>query len=206
MKLYTHPTAPNPRRVHVYLAEKNIEIERGEVDLMAGEHKTPEFLKKNLNGQIPVLELDDGSCISESISICRYFEALHSQPSLFGETPEQIGQIDMHLRRIELGLGRQVSTSWVNGPIVAKVAKGRFKQIPEAKVQSDAVVNAYYYRLDVELAERSMMAGDEYSIADISAMCVIDFAAQLVDLAPDASLKNISRWREAVGSRKSANA
>lgn len=206
MKLYDHPTAPNPRRVHVFLAEKNIQIERINVDMLKAEHKTPDFLQKNLNGQIPVLELDDGSCISESVSICRYLEALHPAPALFGDSPRAIGRIDMHLRRIELLLGRNVSVSWVNGPIVAKIAKGRFTQIPEAKVQSDAAVLAYYERLDKELGERRMIAGDCFSIADITAMCIIDFAEQMVDLKPDEGLTNLAKWRDSVASRPSASA
>ncbi len=214
MKLYDHPGAPNPRRVRVFLAEKNIEVERVTISLEKGEHKSAEFLQKNINGQIPVLELDDGTCISESISICRYFEALHPKPSLFGETAVDIARIDMHQRRIELGLGRNISVSWVNGPVVAKMLANRkegsaglgFTQIPEAKVQSDAAVRAYYQRLDGELAERQMIAGDNYSVADITAMCLIDFAEQLVALAPDTGLKNIARWREDVASRPSARA
>lgn len=206
MKLYDHPTAPNPRRVRVYLAEKDIDVERVEVDIMALEHKSPEFLEKNLNGQIPVLELDDRECISESVSICRYFEALHPTPPLFGTTAAEIARIDMHLRRIELQLGRAVSTSWVNGPVVAKIAAGRFTQIPEAKRQADAATHAYYERLDGELAERAMIAGDAYSIADVTAMCVIDFAAAMVALAPDPRLANLARWRAAVAERPSAQA
>ncbi|MEJ6670485.1 MAG: glutathione S-transferase N-terminal domain-containing protein, partial [Pseudomonadales bacterium] len=115
MKLYSHATAPNPRRVNVFIIEKNLEIETVKVDMQAGEHKAPEFLAKNLNGQIPVLELDDGSHLSESVSICRYLEALNPEPALFGTTPAEMGRIDMHMRRIELMLGRNVSTSWVNG-------------------------------------------------------------------------------------------
>lgn len=206
MKLYDHPTAPNPRRVHVYLAEKGIQVERVNIDMQKGEHKAPEFIEKNLNGQIPVLELDDGTHISESISICRYFEALHPTPSMFGATPEAVGRIDMHLRRIELLLGRNVSTSWVNGPIVAKIAKGRFVQIPEAKKQSDAAVNAYYQRMDAELGSRAMLAGDDYSVADITAMVTIDFAELMVDLKPDEQLLNLARWRAEVASRPSAKA
>ena len=206
MKLYDHPTAPNPRRVRVFLAEKDIQIERVSVDLQANEHKTPEFLQKNMNGQIPVLELDDGTCISESIAICRYFEAIHPEPSLFGVTAREIARIEMHMRRIELGLGRNIGVSWINGPIVAQIAAGRFTQIPEAKAQSDTAVNAYYEQLDGELAGREMIAGDEFSAADISAMCVIDFAEQLVDLKPDEDLSNLARWREQVGSRPSASA
>jgi glutathione S-transferase len=206
VKLYDHPTAPNPRRVHVYLAEKGIELERINIDMQKGEHKAPEFIDKNLNGQIPVLELDDGTYISESISICRYFEALHPTPSMFGATPAAIGRIDMHLRRVELLLGRNVSTSWVNGPIVARIAKGRFVQIPEAKEQSDAAVKAYYRRMDSELGMRAMLAGNDYSVADITAMVTIDFAEQMVDLKPDEQLLNLARWRAEVGSRPSATA
>jgi len=109
LKLYDYTTAPNPRRVRVYIAEKGIEVEKVNVDIMAGEHKTPEFLNKNINGQIPVLELDDGTCISESVSICRYLEAIHPEPPLFGATPVEIARIDMHLRRIELQLFRSSS-------------------------------------------------------------------------------------------------
>ena len=206
MKLYDHPTAPNPRRVRVYLAEKGIDVERVNVDIMTLEHKTPEFIQKNLNGQIPVLELDDGNCISESVSICRYLEALHPTPSMFGSTPLEIAKIDMHLRRVELQLGRSVSTSWVNGPVVAKMAAGRFKQIPEAKEQSDAATHAYYERLDGELGERPMLAGNTYSMADITAMCIIDYAEQMVALAPSADLSNLARWRAEVKARPSADA
>jgi glutathione S-transferase len=206
LKLYDHPTAPNPRRVRVYLAEKGIEVERVNVDIMSLEHKTPEFIEKNLNGQIPVLELDDGDCISESVSICRYLEALHPAPALFGSTPLEVAKIDMHLRRVELQLGRSVSTSWVNGPVVAKVAAGRFIQIPEAKEQSDAATRAYYERLDSELSARAMIAGSTYSIADITAMCVIDFAEQMVALAPSPDLSNLARWRAEVAARPSATA
>ena len=206
MKLYSHATAPNPRRVNVFIIEKNLEIETVKVDMQAGEHKAPEFLAKNLNGQIPVLELDDGSHLSESVSICRYLEALNPEPALFGTTPAEMGRIDMHMRRIELMLGRNVSTSWVNGPVVARLAKGSFKQIPEAKLQSDDNVRAYYKRLDAELAARRMIAGDTYTMADITAMCVIDFAEQLVALSPDDQLLNLARWRNEVGKRPSAKA
>ena len=202
MKLYDHPTAPNPRRVHVFLAEKGLKIERVNVDMQKREHKAESFMQMNPNGQIPVLELDDGSFISESISICRYLEALHPSPSMFGETAADIGRIDMHLRRVELLLGRNVSTSWVNGPIVGKM--GIVVQIPEAKVQSDAFVCAFYKRMDKELAVSRMIAGEEYSIADITAMVTIDFAELLVNLKPDENLSHLARWRAEVAARPSA--
>jgi glutathione S-transferase len=204
MKLFDHPTAPNPRRVHVYLAEKGLEIERVNVDMQKREHKAESFMQMNPIGQIPVLELDHGTYLSESISICRYLEALHPSPPMFGKSAADIGHIDMHLRRIELLLMRNVGTSWVNGPIVGKM--GIVVQIPEAKTQSDAFVHGYYKRMDKELAGSHMIAGDEYSIADITAMVTIDFAEQLVNLKPDENLSHLARWRAEVAARPSATA
>ena len=214
MKLYDFQSAPNPRRVRVYLAEKGISFgPEGDVDItlvntdiMTGAHKTPEFLEKNDNGQIPVLELDDGTCITESLSICRYLEALYPQTPLFGTDPVSMALIDVQLRRIELQLFRSIGTSWVNGPVVAKVAAGRFKQIPEAKEQSDAATHAYYRKLDKLLANQAMMVGDEYTVVDTTAMCMIDFAATMVGLPPDTSLEHLGRWLESVRGRPSAQA
>ena len=206
MKLYEMTAAPNPRRVRIYLAEKGIAVPLVQVDMRKGEHKTPEFLRKNPSGKIPVLELDDGTCIAESVAICRYFEALHPTPALFGATPKQIGRIDMVNRQLEFELLGQVGVSWVNGPIVAQMAPGRFKQNPQAKEASDAAVRSFYRRLDAELASREFMCDDAYSIADITGMVTIDFAASLVDLKPDPALSNLWRWHTAVSSRPSAKA
>ncbi len=206
MKLYEMTTAPNPRRVRIFLAEKDIDVPFVQIDMRKGEHKTPEFLKKNPSGKIPVLELDDGTCIAESVAICRYFEALHPHPSLFGATPKALGRIEMANRQLEFELFNQVGVSWVNGPVVAQMAPGRFKQNPQAKQASDAAVGRFYQRLDDELADHEYMADDAYSIADITALCTIDFAASLVDLKPDESLANLWRWHAAVSGRPSAKA
>ncbi len=206
MKLYEMTAAPNPRRVRIFLAEKGITVPFVQVDMRKGEHKAPEFLKKNPSGKIPVLELDDGTCIAESVAICRYFEALHPKPSLFGATPKELGRIEMANRQLELELLSQVGVSWVNGPIVAQMAPGRFKQNPQAKATSDAAVRSFYQRLDGELASREYMADNAYSIADITGLVTIDFAGSLVDLKPDSSLKNLWRWHAAVSSRPSAKA
>src|SRR4029078_6463402 len=128
MRLHELTPAPNPRRVRIFLAEKGVRIPRVHVDVFAGANRTPEFLKKNPSGKIPVLELDDGTCIAESVAICRYFEALHPKPSLFGAPPKELGRIEMANRQLELELLSQVGVSWVNGPIVAQMAPGRFKQ------------------------------------------------------------------------------
>lgn len=206
MKLYDSTGAPNPRRVRVFLAEKGIAVPLVQVDMRSGEHKTAEFLKKHPSGKIPVLELDDGACIGESVAICRYFEAVQPEPNLFGRTPVELGTIEMYNRILEFELLSQVGTSWVNGPVVAKLAAGRFRQIPEAKAQSDAAVERFYARLDRELGEREYMAGDRYTIADITGLCVIDFAASLVGLKPDTGLANLWRWHAAVSARPSAAA
>lgn len=206
MKLYDSTGAPNPRRVRVFLAEKGITVPLQQVDMAHREHKSPAFLARNPSGKIPVLELDDGTCIAESVSICRYFEALQPEPNLFGRTPAEIGRIDMFNRFLELELLSNVGTSWVNGPVVARLFKGALQQIPAAKERSDGLVNAFYTRLDAELAGREFMAGDRYSVADVTGLCVIDFAGSLVGLRPDAGLSNLWRWHAAVSARPSATA
>ncbi|MDA0979203.1 MAG: glutathione S-transferase family protein [Proteobacteria bacterium] len=199
MKLYDYPGAPNPRRVKIFIAEKALDIEIINCDMSKGEHKTPGFLEKNPSGKIPVLELDDGRCIPESFAICRYLEAICPEPNLFGRDPFEQAFIEARNRMIEFELWSQIGTSWVNGPIVARM--GLFKQIPEAKAASDRHVERYYERLNREFADSKWVAGDRYTIADISLLTAIDFAAAMVSLKPDASLKHLWRWHEQVSSR-----
>jgi len=206
MKLYDMTRAPNPRRVRIFAAEKGIGLELVPVDMASGEHKTPEFLEKHPSGKIPALETDDGRFIGESVAICRYLEALHAEPNLFGATPYELGRIDMHNRILEFELWGPLGTSWVNGPVVAKMAPGRFRQIPEAKAASDKAVNAFYARMDRELAERPYQAGDRYTIADITALVAVDFARSMVGLAPDPGLENLWAWHARVSARPSAGA
>jgi glutathione S-transferase len=206
MKLYDVTAAPNPRRVRIFLAEKGITVPMVQVDMRKGEHKAADFMLKNPSGKVPVLELDDGTCIAESVAICRYFEALHPAPSLFGATPVALGRIEMANRQLEFELSAPIGAAWVNGPIVAQMAPGRFKQNPQAKETGEAAARSMYKRLDRELGQHQFMADDAYSIADITALCMIDFAAAMVDLKPDASLTNLWRWHADVASRPSAKA
>ena len=205
MKLYTYASAPNPRRVHIYLAEKGIEVELQTVDILKRENRTPAFLANvNVMGGLPVLELDDGSHIAESIAICRYFEALHPEPSLFGSSPQEIGTTDMWLRRIELNFMVPVGMVWIHGsPLTRAVVKN---QIPEVAEQNRRVVESYFGFLDQQLASREFIAGDRYSIADITALCTLDFAANLNALAHAPELAHLSRWHAAVSARPSASA
>ncbi len=205
MKLYDVKTAPNPRRVRVFLAEKGIDVPTVQVDMRRGEHRSAEFLRRNPSGKVPVLELDDGTCIAESVAICRYFEAVQPDPPLFGADPVEIGRVDMANRQLEFELLGPVGQAWVNGPVVAKLLPDR-EQIPAAKAQGERAARAFYRRLNDQLADRPFVAGDAFSVADITALCVIDFAAELVDLRPDDELAHLWRWHGAMAARPSAAA
>lgn len=202
MKLYDYQGAPNPRRVKIFAAEKGIDLELVNCDMAKREHKTPEFLKKNPSGKIPVLELEDGRCISESVAICRYLESIKPEPNLFGDDAFEMAHIESRNRHIELELWTQVGTSWVNGPIVGSM--GIFEQIAGAKTASDKNVNSFYKRLDREFSLSRFVAGERYTIADITLLSAIDFATQMVDLKPDTSLDNLYRWHGEVSARPSS--
>jgi glutathione S-transferase len=151
-----------------------------------------------------VLELDDGTHIAESVAICRYFEALHPEPSLFGRTPAEIGRIDMWNRRIEMTLMMPVGLVWLHGsPLTKAVVKN---QIPEMAEQARGMVRNAFSFLDAQLAQRAFIAGDAYSMADILALTTLDFAGQLNQLHPGAEQKNLLRWYAEVSARPSARA
>ena len=201
MKLYDFPKAPNPRRVKIFAHEKDIELELINCDMTKREHKTPEFLTKNPSGKIPVLELDNGECISESVAICRYLEYLKPEPNLFGSSAYEIAFIESRNRHIEFELWTQIGISWINGPIVGSL--GLFDQIPDAKVASDKNVKSFYQRLDHEFDSNHFVAGERFTIADITLISAIDFASDMVELKPEEDLKNLLRWRNEVSSRPS---
>jgi glutathione S-transferase len=201
VKLYSFPSAPNPRRVLIFAAEKDLQLEVVNVDLRGGETKTVEFLSKNPSGKIPVLELPDGTCISETVAICRYLEALAPNPNLFGTDPLETALIEAHHRHIEFELHPNIGAAWVNGPIVA--AMGMVEPIEAQRLRGAALTRKYYERMNEELASRSYLAGDRFTVADISALCMIDFAGALVDLKPDEDLTNLWAWHRLVSDRPS---
>ncbi len=176
MKLYGERNpAPNPRKVRIYLAEKGIALEEERVPLMKRAHKAPEFLKKNSLGQVPVLELDDGTCISESVAICRYFEELHPTPPLFGADARERALVEMWTRRAEFRLWNPMSQVWIHAdPRTAAVVPRQFTEFGE--MNRKVVANAMRW-LDSELADgRDFLAGANYSVADIVLLCGVDFA------------------------------
>ena len=204
MKLYDFPNAPNPKRVKIFANEKGIELELVVCDMRREEHKSSEFLKKNPSGKIPVLELEDGRCIPESVAICRYLEAIFPEPNLLGASPFELGHIESRNRHIEFEMWREIGISWVNGPIVAQL--GLVKQIPEAKAASDVAARNYFERLDREFAQNAYVAGDRFTIADITLYTAIEFASTMVDLKPESSLENLNAWYQSVGARPSVTA
>jgi len=205
MRLFTLPQAPNPRRVHIFLAEKGVEVPCEMVDVMRGESRTPEFLeKRNPLGGIPVLELDDGSHIAESVAICRYFEELHPEPPLFGKGPEETARIEMWSRRVELKGMQAVGQVWIHGSPLTRRANPN--QIAEAAELNRKLAHRFYDFLDASLAKTPCIAGDSFTIADILALTVIDFAARLVELPYDAGLSNLAAWHARVNERPSVRA
>ena len=204
MKLYQYTLSPNSRRVRIFIAEKGVELPFIHVDITRGESHIPEYLKINPMGAVPVLELDDGSYIAESVAICRYFEALQPEPSLFGVAPLEIARIEMWQRRIELKWYMPATMFWLHS---SPVNAARIKQIPEWAEQNREAVSKFLGWLDGEMAHREYVAGDKFSIADILAFTAsMDQSKPTVGLNFDPALKNLARWHARVSSRPSANA
>ena len=200
--MYDFTLAPSPRRVRIFLAEKGIEVPLVQVDIMKNANRTPEFYKKNPSGSIPVLELDDGSCIAESVAICRYFEELQPEPALFGVGARERAIVEMWNRRIELGIFAPVGHVWSH---LSEVAKGRGRRIAEfGEIQKRAATDRIPW-LDEELEDREFVAGDRFSIADITTLCMIDFA-RTVDIRIQPDQTNLARWYHSVSGRPSAKA
>ena len=203
MILYGTPNpAPNPRCVRIFLAEKGIDLPETNVDMRKGEHKAPEFLAKNSLGQVPTLELDDGTIIAETVAICRYFEEIQPEPSLFGRTAKEKANVDMWVRRIEFQLMNPIGMVWVHAhPLTAQfIAQHReFGDSNKPRVES-----AMRW-LDKELDGRDFIAGDAYSMADICALSSIDFA-DWIDLKIPDDCARLKAWHARVSARPSAKA
>jgi glutathione S-transferase len=203
MKFYDSAMAPNPRRVRIFLAEKGIEPPTTvQVDLGKAENREQAFRKKNPLGTVPVLELDDGTCISESVAICRYFEEQQPEPQLLGRDPVDKAIVEMWQRRMELEVLMPSAGSFRN---THDFFKGRIEQVPEYGEVCKRTCLARLAWLDTELADREFIAGDRYTIADITAMVGIDFGRVTgIRIADDQ--KNLARWHQTVSSRPSAKA
>lgn len=202
MKLYDDTLAPNPRRVRIFLAEKGIDVPLEPTSVMARANRTEAFREKNPLQQIPVLELDDGSYLSESLAICRYFECEQPEPPLFGVTSREQADVEMWNRRIELQLLMTAGAYWRHCHELTAPLGG---QIPEAGEQGKARAEWILNWLNDDLAGRDFIAGDRFTVADITALCVIDFAGFIGIPIPDGAT-NLRAWHERVSARPSATA
>lgn len=202
MKLYDSAVAPNPRRVRIFLAEKGLEIPTVQVDIVKAENRKPAFLAKNPLGGVPILELDDGTIISESTAICRYFEETHPQPPLMGTDATDRAIVEMWLRRIEFEVAFPIMQAFRN---THDFFKGRIPQVAEwgAVCKRRAIEQLAW--LDGEMADRPFVAGDRYTIADITLLIGVDFG-RVSDIRVDPQHKNLTRWYAEISSRPSARA
>ena len=207
MKLYNLSAGMNPRRVRIFLAEKGLDIPMQDIDVARNENATPEFLELNPLGKLPILELDDGTVLTESIAICRYIEALHPEPNMFGTTPLETTQIEMWARRAELEVGllvmhvfEHLHPFWV----------GRTKQVKEfGELSRDRLLQRLGW-LDSELAsrapdERQFLAAGRYTIADVILQCALIVAKACQVRIPE-ERAHLSKWFAGVTARPTARA
>ena len=211
MKLYDSKLAPNPRRVRIFMAEKGIECESVQVDIIQGENLSDDFLAINPRGVLPTLVLDDGTVIDESVAICRYLEEVQPQPSLMGTDPVSKARIEARQRHMEfdglMGAAeafRNAFPGFANRGLPGNA--GTVDAVPALVERGSNTVRRFYQRLNEHLGESEFVAGDAFSIADITALCVIDFAAGAARLPIPDDCEHLKRWHVAVSARPSAAA
>ena len=203
MLFYDSPNpAPNPRRVRIFAAEKGIELSSKEVSIPKREQKAPEYVAKNPRGQTPILELDDGTVIAESVAIMRYLEAEHPDPPLFGTTAREIAEIEMWNRRVEMILMPAIAAVWVHTHPFTAALPGRNVEWGESN--RPRVVEGMRF-FDGSLEGREYLAGSTFSAADILLLTTVDFA-KFIGLDMPSECANLLRWHERVSARPSASA
>ena len=203
MLLYDSPNpAPNPRRVRIFAAEKGIELSSKEVSIPKREQKAPDYVAKNPRGQTPILELDDGTVIAESVAIMRYLEAEQPDPPLFGTTAREIAEIEMWNRRVEMILMPAIAAVWVHTHPFTAALPGRNVEWGESN--RPRVVEGMRF-FDGSLEGREYLAGSAFSAADILLLTTVDFA-KFIGLDMPSECANLLRWHERVSARPSASA
>ncbi len=203
MRLFDGGRAPNPRRVRIFLAEKGIDVPLVPVDMAALEHRGEAVRARNPLQRLPVLELDDGTVLAESVAICRYFEELHPEPALFGRGAAGKATVEMWQRRMELEFFLRVGHAFRH--IHPAMKEWEVPQVPEWGQANKPKVAEFLHFLDGELAGREFVAGDAYSIADITGLVAVDFMKPARIALPE-SCANVRRWHQAVSARPSAAA
>lgn len=203
MKIYETKMAPNPRRVRMFIAEKGIDnVEYVEVDIQKGDNLSKEFRAKNPLGKVPVLELDDGRCLSETVAICRYFEAANADTLLMGSSAWEQAHTEMWNRRMEISFFFPVAMAF-------RHTSGYFadrEEVHKAWGESNKVIAEKQFAfLNKHLAKSEFIAGEQFSIADITAVCAVDFA-KVIGIKVTDDLPNLQRWHQAMQARPSYKA
>lgn len=203
MKLHDSRRAPNPRRVRWFMAEKGItDIEIVDIDIFGGGHRTPDYLAMAGLPNVPALELDDGTGITESIAICRYLESLYPAPNMFGTDPLETARIEMWMRRAEMLVATPLMMTVRHGhPALAAIET----QIPVIADTQRAVAERGLKVIDRRLADSEFIAADRITIADIVAFASIDFA-RMVKFRPADDLTHVARWADMMRARTAATA
>ncbi|CAG9001667.1 MAG: Glutathione S-transferase GST-6.0 [Candidatus Celerinatantimonas neptuna] len=197
MKLYEMPATPNCLRVNIFLREKGLDIKRENLDLRAGDNLTTSFQQKSINGLVPVLELDSGEYICESIAICRYIEALHPQPNLFGQSPEEIAKVEMWQRIIELQGITLIAQALRN---IKKIYQDRENCIEAWGKEALLRFKQILPKLENQLSQNNYIAGQRFTVADISAYVMLKIAPML-DIIIDEKWPSIAKWQETLSQR-----
>jgi glutathione S-transferase len=208
MKLYDNKMAPNPRRVRMFIAEKGLSytdagIDVVNIDIAKGETFSDAFRKMSPYGGLPVLELDDGDCLTESMAICRYFEELYPDHPLMGGDAKSKAFIEMWNRRIEINLYQPVALSFRHGNPMWKAVT---TQVAEFAEVSAADVDKNIHKLDKHLQHSQYVAGGAFSVADITAVCAIDFAKVISRRLNEEKHPHLARWHKQISARDSAKA
>lgn len=206
MKLYDYPGVPNPRRLSIFMSEKGIEIPRVNVDLLKGEQFDPEFRAKSPNCDVPTLELDDGTCISQTHAICRYLENIHPNPPLYGTTAKEIGLIEMWNQICFTNGFQAVADFFRNGPSWfdgrALIGPHNYEKIPELVERGRQRIMNFYDDLNHHLGSQCYIAGKHFSVADITALVTVDFAQQ-VNVRMPQTHQNLLHWHSLISERPS---
>jgi glutathione S-transferase len=203
VKLY-NSFGPNPRAVRMFLAEKGLDVDTIEVDLMGMETRRQPYLEKNPGGQIPALALDDGRVIGETVAIFEYLEERHPQPPLIGTTPEERAETRMWQRRVEMKITEHLYNGFRFGEGI-ELFRPRMRVLPEASAGLKATAADNLKWLDALLAGTQFIAGDRFTIADVILYCALDFGRG-VGQPLDPALQNLGAWFERVAQRPSTSA
>ena len=211
MKLYDSEQAPNPRRVRIFMAEKGISCETEQLNIVLGENLSDDFLAVNPRGLLPTLVLDDGTVLDESVAICRYLEETHPEPALMGTDAVSKAQIESRQRHMEFDGLFSAAEAFRNAyPRFAKRGLGgnvgAVEAIPALVERGKASVLRFYNRLNEDLGQSRYVAGDAFTIADITALCAVDFASMAARVPVPESCENLTRWHAEVSVRPSARA